>query len=119
MKSLGATHVIDRIEPISDLPTTIKGITDEPIRIIYDAVSRVETENVAYDILASGGKMIVLANFAVDKSKVTPDKEILVVNGNFRGPAQRQVGIKLYATLTEFLALSEIKVRARVIRVLQ
>lgn len=110
LKSIGATHVIDRHAPLPELSFTVKKITGEPVRIIYDAVSRAETENAAYDVLAPGGKMIIFPNFAIDKSKLTSDKEILVVNGSFNVPAQRELGLRLYTKLTGLLEAGDIKV---------
>ncbi|KAF9059329.1 chaperonin 10-like protein [Rhodocollybia butyracea] len=61
LKSIGATHVVDRAEvPIDKLPEVIESITSSPngIKIIYLAVLR--DDNVlkaAYTCLASGGQM--------------------------------------------------------------
>ncbi|KAL0570055.1 hypothetical protein V5O48_011910 [Marasmius crinis-equi] len=42
LKSLGATHVLDRKTiAIDEVPAEVKKITDEPVKIIYDAKKRV------------------------------------------------------------------------------
>lgn len=101
---------------MSEIPAIVEEITGpEPVKIIYDAVSHTETENAAYDdaaydVLAPGGKMIVFPNFAIGKSKLTPDNEILVVNGSFYVPAQYELGVRLYGKLTGLLETGGVKV---------
>ncbi|EKM58625.1 uncharacterized protein PHACADRAFT_193755, partial [Phanerochaete carnosa HHB-10118-sp] len=76
LKSLGVTHVIDRTAPLSALPAAVKAITSKPVKIAYDAVSESETQNAAYDVLAPGGKLVIVLDRAVDKDKITSEKEI-------------------------------------------
>lgn len=55
LKSLGATHVINRHGERDDLKKAITGTTTAPIEIAYDAVSFPETQQVAFEILAPNG----------------------------------------------------------------
>lgn len=55
LKSLGATHVINRHSERDDLKKAITGTTTAPIEIAYDAVSFPETQQVAFEILAPNG----------------------------------------------------------------
>ncbi|KAF9064742.1 chaperonin 10-like protein [Rhodocollybia butyracea] len=61
LKSIGATHVVDRAEvPIDKLPEAVKSITSSPngIKTIYLAVLRDdEVFKMAYTCLAPGGQM--------------------------------------------------------------
>ena len=53
VKSLGATHVLDRnTVPISALGDAVKKITSEPITIAFDSISEAETQNAAYEVLS-------------------------------------------------------------------
>lgn len=112
LKSLGATHVIDRVTQPADLPKLVKEITSEPVKVVYDAVPTAETQSVVYtDILASGGKVMLFLPLQMDKSKLTDDKEVAHVFGSPRLPEQREIGLSLYRKVPELLAAGELKVR--------
>ncbi|KAI0783925.1 medium-chain dehydrogenase/reductase like protein [Irpex lacteus] len=100
LKSLGATHVIDRNAPLA---SSVKAITSEPIKYIYDAVSLKETQEPAYEVLAPGGTLILVLPFALDASKVDKSKTIAQVYGSFHDPQQRALGMGLYKNLTKLL----------------
>ncbi|KAE9396778.1 GroES-like protein [Gymnopus androsaceus JB14] len=59
LKSIGATHVIDRTTvALSALPDTIKTVTSSPIKLVYVAfVQAPEIMEVGYSCLAHGGQM--------------------------------------------------------------
>ncbi|EPQ55918.1 GroES-like protein [Gloeophyllum trabeum ATCC 11539] len=57
VKSLGATHVIDKNLSGDSLRTAVSSITSTPIEIIYDEVSLRDTQQAAYDLLALGGTL--------------------------------------------------------------
>ncbi len=112
LKSLGATHVLDRNAiPLSSLSSAVKEIIQEPIKLVYDAISDADTQNTSYAILAPGGKIVLVLPVAIDESKRTEDKEIVNVFGNVHVPAQRAVGVSLYKHLTTLLEAGDIKVR--------
>jgi len=54
LKSLGATHIIDRNAPVV---TEVRKLTDKPILIVYDAISSADTQQAGIDVLAAGGKL--------------------------------------------------------------
>lgn len=60
LRSFGATHVFDRKLPAPDLISEVRKITSEPIEYIYDAVSLPETQKLAIDLLAPGGRLTVV-----------------------------------------------------------
>lgn len=112
VKSLGATHVLDRVAvPLASLSSAVKEITKEPITIVYDSISEPETQNVGYDILAPGGKLILVLAPAIDEKKRTADKELVSVYGNVHAASLRELGVGLYKNLTALLAAGDIKVR--------
>ncbi|KAJ7810242.1 chaperonin 10-like protein [Mycena olivaceomarginata] len=55
LKSLGATHVLDRNLSLPELSKKIHEITKEPIKIVYDAISTDETQQAGYALLAEDG----------------------------------------------------------------
>ncbi|EKM58608.1 uncharacterized protein PHACADRAFT_253070 [Phanerochaete carnosa HHB-10118-sp] len=111
LKSLGATHVIDRNIPLADLPASVKAVTKKPIKVSYDAISEPETQNATYDVLApgGGGHCYVLPE-AIDKDKIKSDKEITRPYGNVHAPSTRDIGRSLYAKLTGLIEAGDIKV---------
>ncbi|EKM58627.1 uncharacterized protein PHACADRAFT_207436 [Phanerochaete carnosa HHB-10118-sp] len=109
LKSLGVTHVIDRAAPLSALPAAVKAITSKPVKVAYDAISELETQNAAYDVLAPGGKLIIVLTGAVGKDKITSEKEISNVHAWVHTPDQREVSKILYANLTGLLESGAIK----------
>ncbi|KAJ3558339.1 hypothetical protein NP233_g11527 [Leucocoprinus birnbaumii] len=57
LKALGATHVVDRTIPLSQIATVINQITGAGIKYIFDCISEPETQKAAYDILSPGGRL--------------------------------------------------------------
>jgi len=85
LKSIGATHVIDRNISASNLVSEVTGITKNvPIKYAVDAVSLPDTQQSAYDLLGKGGKLIT---FGLPSAKTTEEKEIFPVFGFLRAPS--------------------------------
>lgn len=110
LKSLGATHIIDRSVPLADLGVAVRAITSKPLKIAYDTVGTAETQNAAYDVIAPGGKLGVVLDQLVDEGKITPDKEIQHIWGSVHVPQHRELGKSLFAKLTDLLEAGDIKV---------
>ncbi|KAI0692524.1 GroES-like protein [Cytidiella melzeri] len=106
VKSLGATHVIDRNTP---LVSAVKAITSDPIKVVYDAISEKATQDEAYEVLAPGGSFILVLPFAIEESKVDNTKEVVQVFGSVHDPNQRATGVSLYKSLTGLLESGEVK----------
>ncbi|KAF8886002.1 GroES-like protein [Infundibulicybe gibba] len=73
VKSLGATHVIDRTIPLASLRSEIAKITRAPIGYAFDAISSSATQNATYDLLASGGHLAIVLDSIIqgeDNTKV-------------------------------------------------
>jgi NADPH:quinone reductase-like Zn-dependent oxidoreductase len=84
IKSLGATHVIDRSVSASALASEISSITQNgPIKYIIDSISAPETQQTAYDLLAPGGQAAVFGPIAVNTTK---EKDIFSIFGGIRHP---------------------------------
>ena len=85
LKSIGATHVIDRNISASTLASELSGITQNvPIKYVVDSISIPETQQTGYDILPQGGKLAIFIPPAV---KTTEGKDIIYVFGVLRHPA--------------------------------
>ncbi|KAF9812136.1 hypothetical protein IEO21_06369 [Rhodonia placenta] len=107
---LGATHVIDRNLSADETLEEVSAITTAPIETIYDAVAIPETQNLAYDLLAPGGCLVLVLGDAIDKRKKRSDKRVVQVGGNTNAPdANRRLGRSLYSELTVLLEDGDIQ----------
>lgn len=107
VKSLGATHIIDRK---ADVVSEAKKILSGPIDLVYDAVSSKETQAQALDIVAPGGQVVSVLGVQVDKDSYK-DKTITTVFANVHVPNVRPLGVSLYSKVTQLLASGALKVR--------
>lgn len=112
LKAIGATHVLDRNLPSDVLFAEIKRTVDDSIRVIYDSISQLDTQNVGYDVLAPGGALIVVRPSKIEEKKVTDDKRICEVFGDFNMPQHHRLGAGLFAQLPQWLHDGSIKVRS-------
>ncbi|EDR03259.1 uncharacterized protein LACBIDRAFT_253472 [Laccaria bicolor S238N-H82] len=92
LKSLGATHVVDRNSP---LLAQIKDITTQPILFVYDAISERDTQQAGLDILAAGGTMVTVLPAVGSQVE---GKEIIHVAGLLKAPAHLTLLETLYGT---------------------
>ncbi|TCD61389.1 hypothetical protein EIP91_008526 [Steccherinum ochraceum] len=105
--SLGATHTIDRHQPLSTLAESISKITSKPLTVVFDAISIAETQTAGYKVLASGGTLLTLLPITVKDEDQVDGKTILNVLG---GPVvHREFSKDLYAHLPEYLKNGAIK----------
>ena len=112
LKSLGATHVIDRHTPLSDLPRLVKEITDKPVKYAYDALSSPETQNAVFELVVPGGQIVFLNPLAIDEAKLKKeDKYIGRVFADVQQPTLQEIGKSLYAHITQLVEAGDIKVR--------
>ncbi|GJE89916.1 zinc-binding alcohol dehydrogenase family protein [Phanerochaete sordida] len=109
LKALGATHVVDRATPPTELPALARRLAGAPVLVAFDAISSRDTQNVCYDVLARGGQVVLALPSEIEKGKLTPEKRVVEVFGNVHVPAQTPVGISLYRKVTELVANGDIK----------
>ncbi|KAI0667956.1 GroES-like protein [Trametes maxima] len=76
VKSLGATHVFDRSLPTATLSAEILKLAGGPLPFVYDTVSVQDTQNLAYDLVAPGGHILLLLPETVDAAKKANGKEV-------------------------------------------
>ncbi|KAI0788289.1 GroES-like protein [Fomes fomentarius] len=76
VKSVGATHVVDRSLPSAALIEEIQKIAGGPIELVYDSISASDTLKVGYDLVAPGGSLVIVSHF---HDKLPEYKEVNVV----------------------------------------
>ncbi|KAG1905559.1 chaperonin 10-like protein [Suillus fuscotomentosus] len=59
VKGYGATHFFDRNLSGKQLLAAINEVTDDPIKLVYDAISLPETQAVAWELLANNGTLVL------------------------------------------------------------
>ncbi|KAH7903313.1 hypothetical protein BJ138DRAFT_1168313 [Hygrophoropsis aurantiaca] len=107
LKSLGATHVLDRNLTFSDISEEISKIIDAPLKVIYDAVMTPATSQGGYDILSAGGHIVTALGAAI-KTQEGDDKNIVGVFGDFHAPQNFALGTVIVSHLTKLLADGDI-----------
>ncbi|KAH9481166.1 Dehydrogenase azaJ [Psilocybe cubensis] len=73
LKTFGATHVLDRNLSADALREEISKITSKPIQYVYDSISFGPTQQIAFDILSPGGRVVYVLQPTVT---ATEDKQI-------------------------------------------
>ncbi|OSC97715.1 GroES-like protein [Trametes coccinea BRFM310] len=111
LQGFGATHVIDRNLSAAALREEVVKIAGGPVSTVYDAISLPETQNAAFDLLAPGGKLLLVLPSAVDedKKKNADDRSIVGVLGLIQLPQNVDFGKVLYTKLTTLLEAGDLK----------
>ncbi|KAK7679613.1 hypothetical protein QCA50_017324 [Cerrena zonata] len=109
LKSLGVTHVVDRNLNATDLISAIRGITSKPTQLVYDAIADADTQNLAYDLLSSGGKLLLSLPPVIDQARITPDKQVFSFSGQTDHPEYAAIDEEFYAVLQTYLKSGDIK----------
>ena len=60
LKSYGAMHVLDRSLPQNALIAEVSKIAGEPISLVYDAISLLETQAMSYALLAPNIRLLTV-----------------------------------------------------------
>ena len=68
LKSLGATHVIDRSLPSDDIKSALPSLTGgKPIHLVFDSWGRErEAQRLGYSVLSPGGAFVHVNPFSPD-----------------------------------------------------
>ncbi|KAJ7508956.1 GroES-like protein [Mycena galericulata] len=100
LKSLGATHVIDRqTVSAADVPAAVKKIAGAPIKIVYDAISEGETKEASFAALAEGGIGIAVLP---GEDRNVDGKKFFSIFGSTH--AHREFGVILWKELPKQVA---------------
>ncbi|KAJ3979702.1 GroES-like protein [Lentinula detonsa] len=101
LKSLGATHVIDRGEvPVGSLAEASKKIANTPIKIAYNAVGDNDTRAACVDAIVEGGQVVDVNPEAKDPGN---GKKVFSVFGTSHYPPHREFGRILWKTLPKLV----------------
>jgi NADPH:quinone reductase-like Zn-dependent oxidoreductase len=107
LKSMGATHVLDRKLSTPDLKGEISKITSQPIQYLFDVVGSPETQQTGIEILTSGGQYIVVV-----RPTVAPgDRKVARVLALRTEEHTKAPLTALYTKFAEFVENGLIKVR--------
>ncbi|KAH9921855.1 chaperonin 10-like protein [Fomitopsis serialis] len=111
LRSLGATHVLDRNLTLEQLREETAKITKEPLDLIYDSVALPETQLASYELLAPGGTLALVLYTAIPEERLRPDKKIVRPFGQANFPVEnRTVAAEVYGKqLTTWLKEGVIK----------
>ncbi|KAF8072227.1 chaperonin 10-like protein [Lyophyllum atratum] len=80
LKSLGATHVLDRNLPAASLKAEIKKLTSAPVQVVYDAISTRETQQTGHDVLGPGGNLVTVSPLAITKAEDIGHSHVVAFN---------------------------------------
>jgi len=108
LKTLGATNIIDRNIPSSELGAEIKKITSKPITAVYDAVASPEMQQAGLNILAPGGAIATV--LPPDPNLKKEDgKAVQHVSGILKLPHNQALLKDMYSVLTKLLEDGHLK----------
>jgi NADPH:quinone reductase-like Zn-dependent oxidoreductase len=108
LKSLGATHTIDR-KLVGSLGAEVAKITSEPVEYAYDAWSSPESQQALYDLLAPRGHLALVLRKVLEE-KPGKDITVLHVYGTVHVPENHQIAVGLFGSLERLLQDGSIKV---------
>ncbi|KAE9395116.1 GroES-like protein [Gymnopus androsaceus JB14] len=102
LKSLGATHVIDRAEvSVDSLAEVVKKITNNsPIEIAFNAVGDPDSRAACLNSLAQGGK---LADVSPQAKEQGDGKKVFTIYGSGHTPQNREFGRILWKHLPRMI----------------
>lgn len=114
LKSLGATHVIDRNLPPAEIQAHVcRFAAGKPINYVYDAIGTRDEQRLSYELLEDGGAFVTVQPFLHEyiEDLVTESKPVIRVYGVFDVPGNFKLGLEVYSRLPEWLATGVIVVR--------
>ncbi|KAF8990626.1 hypothetical protein BDQ17DRAFT_1433618 [Cyathus striatus] len=110
LKSLGATHIIDRSLPLSSLPYEVAKVTPNQLTFAFDAVAIAEVVQAGYDLITAGG--IICTVFPELKLEETEGTENMVAYATAfpeHPPENANLTRAIYGMLMSFLESGAIR----------
>ncbi|TBU53919.1 GroES-like protein [Dichomitus squalens] len=107
LKSLGATHIIDRNLPPGEIQAQVRTFAaGKPITYVYDAIGERDGQRLSYELLADGGAFVTVQPFFHEylEDLVTESKPVIRALGSFELPGHGKLGLEVYSRLSEWLA---------------
>ena len=121
LKSLGATHVLDRSLLLSEIQYKLSSLAGgKPIEFVYDAWGRDrESARFGYTVVSPGGAFVTanpleltdIADLIEESEKKGEGKRIGQAWGSYNAPGYEDLGEEIYKRLTGWLETGTIVVR--------
>lgn len=116
LTSFGATHVLDRALPATEILTRISAITEGvPVEYVYDAISLPDTQSLGYAALAPGGTLVLTLPCVIPDAERAEGSEVgkKIVQGHGLAslPGNEKLATELFKRLPEWLEKGVFKVR--------
>ena len=113
LKSLGATHILDRKLPDETIKAEATKIAGSLFGIVYDAVSEEDTLALGYALTAPGGDFATLLAYNPIRGRddAGTGKRVHEVRGFFQLPVNHALSVSLLAASTKLLESGALKVR--------
>jgi len=108
LKSLGATHVVDRYLSFAGLQQAVARVTSAPLNVIYDTVSIRETQDGAWKLLGPQGRLVLTLPSVIDRRPDDP-RLIVMTNGNPHTEDNWETGRQLWMQLGRWLEKGDIQ----------
>ncbi|KAF9074243.1 medium-chain dehydrogenase/reductase like protein [Rhodocollybia butyracea] len=101
LKSIGATHVIDRGEtPIEKVAETVKKIATTPLKIAYNAIGDADSRTACFDSIVAGGQVADVNGEVKDAGN---GKTVIAIMGTSHFPVNREFGRILWKNLPKLV----------------
>ena len=118
LKSLGATHVLDRSLPPAALAAEVAKLTGgAPVEVVFDAIALADTQTLGFGLLAPGGGLVMTHASGIPedvlKAGAGAGKRVVNVFGSVHYAGNHEFGVELYSRLTELVKSGAIVVRLR------
>ncbi|TBU56742.1 GroES-like protein [Dichomitus squalens] len=110
LKTLGATHVVDRKLAAGELQAEFAKIASGQFDVVYDAVSVADTLHLSLAATAPGGHLVVVLSPAETAEEARKQgKNVHFAQGLFMHPINREVSGPLLSSLPKLLETGDIK----------
>ena len=111
LKSLGATHVLDRKLPAEQLKAEATKLAGGLFEYVYDAVSLSDTLEIGLALTAPKGDFVIVApGDELKAAHPDTDKRIHLAHGLYATPFNHEIGSSLLAAVPQLFASGELKV---------
>ncbi|CDO69948.1 hypothetical protein BN946_scf184836.g22 [Trametes cinnabarina] len=109
LKSLGATHVLDRKLPADELVQEAWHAAGGPFDLVYDAVANEETLAAGYRATAGKGDFIYVLQNPIPGAEESSEKRLHFAHGLYTIPTSQEASKQMLAKLPELLERGDIK----------
>ncbi|KAH9906118.1 GroES-like protein [Epithele typhae] len=115
LRSLGATHVVDRALPTPELLAAVStAASDAPVAFAYDAIGEVDTQRLAYAALGDHGGFVSVMPRAGPEvlapvQSEGDGKRVARLFASFQVSPNQALGVEVYKRLTGWLADGTVK----------